>query len=79
MSQNLLSRPPLPTSASAYNTNRLLSMVQSIRDQQLEVVPLLNQISQQQRDSDLAPKSVLSKLQLLKSKAMPQQSKGTDL
>ncbi len=54
-------------------------MVQSIRDQQLEVVPLLNQISQQQRDSDLAPKSVLSKLQLLKSKAMPQQSKGTDL
>jgi hypothetical protein len=44
-------------------------MVQSIRDQQLEVVPLLNEIAQQQRDSDLALKSVLSERQLLKSKA----------
>jgi hypothetical protein len=60
------------TSASAYNTSRLLSMVQSIRDQQLEVVLLLNEIAQQQRDSDLALKSVLSELQLLKSKAIPQ-------
>ena len=33
-------------------------MVQSIRDQQLEVVLLLNEIAQQQRDSDLALKSV---------------------
>ena len=54
-------------------------MVQSIRDQQLEVVLLLNEIAQQQRDSDLALKSVLSELQLLKSKAMPQQSQDTDL
>jgi hypothetical protein len=63
------------TSASAYNTSRLLSMVQSrpsIRDEQLEVVLLLNEIAQQQRDSDLALKSVLSELQLLKSKAIPQ-------
>jgi hypothetical protein len=49
-----------------------MSMVQSIRDQQLEVVLLLNEIAQQQRDSDLALKSVLSELQLLKSKAIPQ-------
>ena len=58
-------------------------MVQSIRDQQqaeqLEVVLLLNEIAQQQRDSDLALKSVLSELQLLKSKAMPQQSQDTNL
>jgi hypothetical protein len=54
-------------------------MVQSIRDQQLEVVHLLNEIAQQQRDSDLAFKSFLSGLQLLKSKAMPQQSQDTDL
>ena len=54
-------------------------MVQSIRNQQLQVVPLLNEISQQQRDSDLALKSVLSELQLLKSKAMPQQSQDTNL
>ncbi len=47
-------------------------MVQSIRDQQLEVVLLLNEIAQQQCDSDLALKSVLSELQLLKSKAIPQ-------
>jgi hypothetical protein len=47
-------------------------MVPSIRDQQLEVVLLLNEIAQQQRDSDLALKSVLSELQLLKSKAIPQ-------
>ena len=47
-------------------------MVQSICDQQLEVVLLLNEIAQQQRDSDLALKSVLSELQLLKSKAIPQ-------
>ena len=67
------------TSASAYNTSRLLSMMQSIRNQQLQVVPLLNEISQQQRDSDLALKSVLSELQLLKSKAMPQQSQDTNL
>ncbi len=71
-------------SASAYNTSRLLSMVQNIRDQQLQAVPLLNQIAQHQRDSDLALnqiaqqqrdlalKSVLSELQLLKSKALPQ-------
>ena len=52
-------------------------MVQSIRDQQLEVVSLLNEIVQQQRDSDLALKSVLSEIQLLKSKAMPQQSQDT--
>ncbi len=49
-----------------------MSMVQSIHDQQLEVVLLLNEIAQQQRDSDLALKSVLSELQLLKSKAIPQ-------
>ncbi len=49
-------------------------MVQSIRGQQLEVVYLLYEIAQQQRDSDLALKSFLSELQLLKSKAMPQQS-----
>ncbi len=49
-----------------------MSMVQSIRDQQLEVVLLLNEIAQQQRDSDLALKSILSELQLLKSKAIPQ-------
>ena len=68
-------------------------MVQNIRDQQLQAVPLLNQIAQhqrdsdlalnqiaqQQRDSDLALKSVLSEIQLLKSKAMPQQSQDTDL
>ena len=63
-------------------------MVQNIRDQQLQAVPLLNQIAQhqhdsdlalnqiaqQQRDSDLALKSVMSEIQLLKSKTMPQQS-----
>ncbi len=56
MSQNLLSLPPLarPTSASAYNTSRLMYMVQSIRYQQLEVVPLLTEIAQQKRNSDLA-------------------------
>jgi predicted HAD superfamily hydrolase len=67
------------TSASAYNTSRLLSMVQSIRDQQLEVLPLLNEIAHQQRDSDLVLKAVLSELQLLKSKVMPQQSQDTYL
>ena len=54
-------------------------MVQNIRDQQLQAVPLLNQIAQHQRDSDLALKSVLSEIQLLKSKAMPQQSQDTNL
>jgi hypothetical protein len=54
-------------------------MVQSIRGQQLGMVPLLKEIAQQQRDSDVALKSVLSELQLLKSKAMPQQSQDTDL
>ncbi len=54
-------------------------MVQSIRDQQLEVLRLLNEIAQQQRDSDLVLKAVLSELQLLKSKVMPQQSQDTYL
>jgi hypothetical protein len=54
-------------------------MVQNIRDQQLGMMPLLNAIAQQQHDSDLALKYVLSELQLLKSKAMPQQSQDTDL
>jgi hypothetical protein len=42
-------------------------------------VQLRVEIAQQQRDSDLALKSVLSELQFLKSIAMPQQSQDTNL
>ncbi len=41
-------------------------MVQSICDQQFEVVPLLTEIAKQKRDSELALKAVLSELQHLK-------------
>ncbi len=46
-------------------------MVQSARDQQLGMVPLLNEIAQQQRDSDLALKFVLSELQLFEIESHP--------
>ncbi len=65
MSQYHLSQPP------AHPLTIQAGCCPSIRDQQLEVVPLLTEIAKQQRDSEVALKAVLSELQLLKSRAMP--------